>query len=811
MGYLFWKMRLSPAPWLWGGAAGLLALCAIWAFRAYTVFLLNFAPSFWCGKGKQYYCFTINDKFNSEAVYKRAALALFLCAIAAFGCFMGARAQSVAAAFPAAPGQEASLLGQARGNSVYRGDGRYRLLLAVNEVNGAPWRGQVYLYYEGGPLLAGDMVAARGSVLRFTPYGNPGAFNYDAYMKRQGVAAALSCYYGGEAHSLRGFADPGHTIRERLLQAMEEAAGDASALLKGVFLGDKSELSFSQKSALSLAGVLHAFAVSGLHVGYLVAAALLLAGSGRRRRWQRLILTAALLLFYLHLTGLPASIVRASLMALTLLTATALDEKNDPLTTISLAALVCLLYRPLWLFDAGFQLSFAAAGGIFYLLPTMRMLLAGPHGLFGSPPATAGVDSADVLPLSERINARIRESFAVTLAASFGVMPLIGYYFYHISIVGWLVSPLFVIGAGLTVLLCFAAALAAIFSVSLAQLPLFVADLIMRPLMALSSFSSSLPGAYIASGQTPLAAVAIFYAALLALPRLSKKRRRSRRFIALSLITLVLLLSLAPGLWRLTDRRLEVVFIDVGQGDAALIITPQGQSILIDGGGDRLASGKVGENALLPYLRYRGLNRIDLIISSHPDADHIDGLFTVVENLAVGQLLYADVFPESALQERLLKLAQARGIEQNAAYAGQRFALGSELTLTVLNPPAGANYSERDNNAGCLSFLLSYGETDFLFTGDASFSDLVSLQPARIVKLPHHGSKGAYDEDAYALLSAEAVVISVGRDNNYGHPGANVVEYWQERSALFRTDLQGAVTIKSDGRRWQAYTYWQPD
>jgi competence protein ComEC len=330
----------------------------------------------------------------------------------------------------------------------------------------------------------------------------------------------------------------------------------------------------------------------------------------------------------------------------------------------------------------------------------------------------------------------------------------------------------------------------------------------MRPLMKLSAFSITLPGAYIASGQTPLVAVVFFYAILLALPFAAKERRHPRLFMSLALLLLVLFLSVTPALTRAAGGQLEVVFIDVGQGDAALVITPQGQSILIDGGGDRLASGKVGENALLPYLRYRGLKRIDLLISSHPDADHIDGLLTVLENMRVEQVLYADVYSENALQQRMLQLAQQQGAALTPAYAGQRFTFGSGLILTILNPPAGAYYSERDNNEGCLSCLLSYGATGFLFTGDASFGELALLPSADIVKIPHHGSKTAYDEEAYAALSAQAAVISVGRDNNYGHPGALVVEYWQERAALFRTDLQGAVTIFSDGQTWRASTFW---
>ncbi|MCL1905983.1 MAG: ComEC/Rec2 family competence protein, partial [Clostridiales bacterium] len=442
------------------------------------------------------------------------------------------------------------------------------------------------------------------------------------------------------------------------------------------------------------------------------------------------------------------------------------------------------------------------------LLPTMQALLISKTVREDTPEEYDAQQVSNARARLTRIRLGAAESFAVTLAASFGVMPLIGYYFYNISVVGWLISPLFVIGAGLTVLLCFAAALIAVFSVTLATLPLFAADIIMRPLMAFSSFSVTLPGAYIASGQTPLLAVALFYAFLLALPPLAQKRRHPRLFILFSLPLLVLLLSFAPAVARPSEGQLEVVFIDVGQGDATLIITPLGQSILIDGGGSRLASGKVGENALLPYLRYRGLKRIDLLFSTHPDADHIDGLLTVLENMQVGQLLYAGVFTENVLQQRMLELARQQGVALTPAYAGQRFVLGPELSLYIVNPPAGAAYSERDNNAGCLSGLLSYGDISFLFTGDASFEELALLPPATIVKIPHHGSKGAYDEEAYALLPAEAAVISVGRDNSYGHPAGIVVEYWQERASLFRTDINGAVTIKSDGKSWRAGTFW---
>lgn len=714
----------------------------------------------------------------------KAAPALLACAMLAVGCFAYAGAAAAVTSFPVAKDEPVRLVGRAAADSLLREQDRYRVLVEVEELNGSPWRGRVYVYYEGGPVRRGTVLAAQGTVLPARSYGNFAAFDYTAYLQRQGIAAAVSCYYGGSLVTAQGWAEASGSVRGRLLDAFEQAAGENSALLRGVFLGDKSGLSFLERTTLSLSGVLHAFAVSGLHVGFLVGAALLLAGAGRRRRWLRLLLVAALLAFYTSLTGWSASVLRAAAMALCLLLAQALDEKNDPYTGLALAALLCLIYRPLWLFDAGFQLSFAAALGLVYLLPLFRQLLQ----------------------LGDKLR-WLTELFAVTLAASFATMPLISYYFYHISFVGWLVSPLFVTGAGLAVLLCMLAALLAIFSANLAALPLGLADLLMRGLYALAARGAGLPGAYLRTGQTPLWAVLLFYAGLLALPVLWRRLRHKRLFTLAALLLLILLLSLAPLSQQPGAGLLEVVFLDVGQGDAALVITPEGHSILIDGGGRLRSPGTIGEQVLIPYLQARGLRGLDLLISSHPDADHADGLLSVLQYLPVGQLLYADAFPESALQQTLLEAAAANGAALTPAAAGMRFTLEPGLTLSIYHPPAGASYDESGSNDGSLVCLLSYGSIDFLFTGDSRWQNLPALPEAEIVKLPHHGSRSAYDAETYAALQAEAVVISAGLNNSYGHPHSTVVEYWQDKAEIYRTDWQGSITFYTDGKTWQAQTY----
>lgn len=707
--------------------------------------------------------------------------------VLALGCFAYSGANTAVQSFPAADGATVQLLGRAAGDSVYRGEERYRVLLQVQAVDGQPWQGRVYLYYEGGALLKGDLLWAEGQVLASSSYGNFARFDYNTYLQRQGIAASVSCYYGGTIALAGEWAAAGSTVRSRLIDAIEQAAGDQAAFIKGVFLGDKTDLGYAERMALSFSGVMHAFAVSGLHVGFLVTAAVFVVGPGRKRRWPRLLLLVALLGFYTDLTGYPASVLRACTMALCLQVAKVLDEKNDTYTSLCLAMLLCLLYRPLWLFDAGFQLSFAASFGIVYLLPLFRQLL---H-LQNQTQWFWGL-------------------FPVTLAAAFATMPLVSYYFYFISLVSWLISPFFILGAALVVLLTLVAALLAIFSAAAAALPLVPAAALARFLSWLTAKASILPFAYLGSGKTPLYAVLVFYAGLLALPWLWRRWRGKRLATAAFLLLLLIFLTCAPLLGQPGDGLLEVVFLDVGQGDAALVITPDGHTILIDGGGRPLSPGTIGEQVLLPYLQARGIRAIDLMISSHPDLDHADGLLTVLENLPVGQLLYAESFADDDLQQRLLTTAQQNGAQLRPVYAGLYFPIEDDLSLTIYNPPQHAVYDENLTNERSLVCLLSYGQIDFLFTGDAGFTEWSEIPAAEVVKLPHHGSRndGAYDEEAYALLQAEAVVLSVGLNNSYGHPHAVVVEYWQDQAHIYRTDYQGSITFYSDGSSWRAVTYY---
>jgi competence protein ComEC len=257
----------------------------------------------------------------------------------------------------------------------------------------------------------------------------------------------------------------------------------------------------------------------------------------------------------------------------------------------------------------------------------------------------------------------------------------------------------------------------------------------------------------------------------------------------------------------------EIVFVDVGQGDCALVITPDNKTILIDGGGDAWSPGSVGEYSLLPYLKSRGITQIDLMVNSHPHADHTDGLLSVLTYLDVERLVYTDIWQDEEYGDQLLALAEQQGVAIQACHTGDVLQVGDYLTLCFYYPPPGLAATEEitDNN-GSLVLELSCGEIDFLFDGDLDGELLAAICgaadiEAEIIKVPHHGSSSGYAADLAQLLSSEVAVISVGRDNSYGHPTLKVVEYWQEHGEVYRTDNDGSVSVFTNGAEYQILTY----
>jgi beta-lactamase superfamily II metal-dependent hydrolase len=237
----------------------------------------------------------------------------------------------------------------------------------------------------------------------------------------------------------------------------------------------------------------------------------------------------------------------------------------------------------------------------------------------------------------------------------------------------------------------------------------------------------------------------------------------------------------------------------VGQGDAALIRTPQGRTILIDGG-----PAGAGE-AVLRYLAGEALSSIDLLVGTHPHEDHLGGLIAVLENLPVGRVIDSGRIHTSQTYERYLTLIEEKGIPFEVGRAGKTIVLDPSITLKVLHPGADPGGGNLNNSSVVLG--LAYGKVEFLFTGDLETEAETELlergfcaASSTVLKVAHHGSSSSSSAEFLETVAPVIAVISAGRDNSYGHPHAEILDRLTGVGArVYRTDLLGTIVITTDG------------
>ena len=285
---------------------------------------------------------------------------------------------------------------------------------------------------------------------------------------------------------------------------------------------------------------------------------------------------------------------------------------------------------------------------------------------------------------------------------------------------------------------------------------------------------------------------------------------------------LILLLIVTLTLWACRPRSvgpflpnapvLRVTFLDVGQGDSTIIEGPTGRVVVVDGGGvpgtDEREQSEPGSRVVVPYLRSRGISTVDLIVATHPDDDHVQGLIAVVKQLDVKASLVCGYPGTSGPYNRLLALLKTRRIPVYAARREQSIDLGGGASLEILSPTSRPITGSRsDSNNHSVVLRVVYGKSRFLLTGDAeaeSEADMVKNVPdlsADVYKAGHHGSRGASSTAFLDRVRPRVVIISCGKNNSYGHPHKETLERFAERKIrVFRTDQSGAIVVTTDGK-----------
>lgn len=573
-----------------------------------------------------------------------------------------------------------------------------------------------------------------------------------------------------DAHSPRWIpVRTGRVLRERIHSLFP---ADVAPVLAALLTGDRDGLSVAADADISEAGLSHILAVSGMHCGFLIALLSLL--FGRRRRFLTASIGIPLLIFYALLTGAKPSVIRASIMLSLLLLAPLFRRYSDTPTALSAALFLILCKNPFAAASVSLQLSFASVAGLLWVTPKLYAFLV------GSPPSETG------------LLFRVRQFVSASLSASVGALvltaPLCALYFGLLSLIApvsnlvclWAVAAAFTTGLTVTAL--------SFVLPPVAALSAWLPALLVRFLLFCAHAAAHIPGHAVYCAN-PFLKYWLLYAYLLFGVAALLKRKYALSAL-LACLTLCVVMYMGRDAYR---SGLDALALDVGQGQSVALAS-HGRFALVDCGSSN--GWKDAGQIAGAYLRTMGCRRLDALILTHYDSDHMNGVESLLARLPVKAIYAPDAPDDDKNHAVILKLADAYRVPVHIVRESLSEPFG--VASLTLFPPVDDN--PRDKNLG-LAALASFAGNDLLITGD--MDQKAERELLRRYDLPdleafivgHHGSKHSTSEELLSMLTPEIACISVG-DNSYGHPTPETLRRLAEHGcAIYRTDLDSCIHL----------------
>jgi len=581
-----------------------------------------------------------------------------------------------------------------------------------------------------------------------------------------------------------------------------------------MIIGEQSFITPEIREMFMVTGTVHIISISGSHLG-LIGFLLFFFVKGAVLRfpihwleWLSLRLTATRLAvlvtipvvsFYTLLAGAEIATVRSWVMILLFLVAVWMGREKHLLTTLGIAAMVALVANPESVYDTSFQLSYSAVWAIALVIQRNQRRAEDHPGL--RDPARGLVTS---------VWHRITQAWWMTLAVTLATLPLVAYYFNQIAWLGIISNLVVVPFVGFLIIPLGLVSVVWVLLSGSETLPLGILhQTIADFLVTIVSLFAHIPGAewHVAS---PSVLMILLYYGLLFSIVLSVHKTKLQVSCGIVVFVILLWWTWSPRV-NLDHETLRVTFLDVGQGDATVIELPDGTTILIDGG-PAYTRLNMGQAVIGPYLWDQGIRRIDHVIATHPQWDHVGGLPWVLKSFDVGQYWSNGIAREQAFYQRLQEMIQDVGLKEQVVVRNeQEIANAGPCTFKALRPllkpghpleALGSSVSGAALNNHSIVTWLDCGQHSVLLTADAEHEALSELyllpdvHTARVVKVPHHGAKSSLHPEWIDQLNAEVAVVSVGRHNRYGHPYPAVVNAYRKKGIPFyRTDQDGAVWI----------------
>lgn len=619
----------------------------------------------------------------------------------------------------------------------------------------------------------GDSLYIEGEFKKPEEARNYKGYNYKQYLKTKKIigtvelekAKILKSSNGSFIHNIQKY------IKDTINGTLTDEEGN---LLLAILLGDKDKLSEDIQESFKTSNLSHMLAVSGAHVSYIILGLTYVLQNSIIGKKNGKIVCIFFLLVFMAITNFTPSVTRACIMAVLTLFSGIVYRKSDVYTNISVAALITLIFNPYNLLDLGFQLSYGGTIGIIIFIKRIQEKKSN----------------------SKVIN-YIKQMALVSIYANIIIIPIMMYHFNTVSftfiISNIMASPIL----GIIVINGFLFIITSITVKPLTRLIAIFIKPILSILIKISQICSKLPFSNILV-VTPYMFNVISYYAIILYCIKSKKNNKCK-----IIICLLIVLILINFIIYIFPQKLRIFFIDVGQGDSTLIITPDKKTVLIDGGGSD--SFDVGEKVLLPYLLDRRILKIDYVLISHFDTDHCGGILTIMEKVKVKNIIISEQAEHSENYERFKKLMIHKKIRLIEVKKGDKIKIGRYSEFKILFPTSRL-LSENPLNNNSIVAQFNYNNFKMLFTGDIeklAEQQILKTEKAEIradiLKVAHHGSKTSSIPEFIKAVRPKIALIGVGKNNTFGHPNQQTIKNLENiKCRIYRTDLQGEIIIKID-------------
>ena len=617
-------------------------------------------------------------------------------------------------------------------------------------------------------------------------------FDYSNYLKTKKILGTVNVESNNlqviSHNNTNAILNKIYSLKNIMKQKINELLPKETAgLCIGMLIGETSNIEESMQEDFRDSNLSHILAVSGANVSYIIISITYIFNKMYFRKKLSKIISIILLILFMLLTGCTSSVNRACIMAILMLIAELLNRKSDVYNNLALSALILLIINPYSILDIGFQLSYMGTIGIVFLHDKI----------------------SNVVQIKNKIIKYFFEMIIVTTCANLAIIPIMMFHFNTVSLTFYFSNVLAGPILGAVVIIGFIMFFVSLILNSLAIPIAFILNIMLKFIIKIAELTASLPISKILITTPSIWFIIIWYSTIIILYYKEKAKKfylKNKKNLKIA-VTCILIIVLTSDIVIKLNKDLKIYFIDVGQGDSCLIITPTNKKILIDGGGSEFGSFDVGEKTLLPYLLDRKIKKLDYVLISHFDSDHVGGILTLMEKIQIEKIIICKQGEVSENYKKFLNILKSKKNKVQIVKAKDKISIDKDTFFYILHP---ANELIKDNilNNNSIVTKFYYRNFSILFTGDIeeiAEKELIkkyessSILRSTVLKVGHHGSKTSSTKELLEKVKPKIALIGVGENNNFGHPNSEVLNRLNSLNCkIYRTDLNGEIVLTID-------------